>query len=144
MLASNIEFNKSEATMKKFTFLLVAVSFFIASPVMAEQSFVDGNRLLLDCISAIDSQEKNITGEPYKMGHCNGYISGTFDVFSAIFNFMNKNMFCAPQNAQLGQFIKIAIKYLEAHPEKLHFNAAPLLYDAFKDAYPCPESQPEK
>jgi len=41
--------------------------------------------------------------------------------------------------AENDQFIRVAVKYLEDHPEDLHAQAAILIQAALREAFPCTE-----
>ena len=45
--------------------------------------------------------------------------------------------FCIPDKVEKGQTIKVVVRYLETHPEKLHFLPSALVYDALSTAFPC-------
>lgn len=46
-------------------------------------------------------------------------------------------LLCLPDGIGNEQFIRILLKYLDQHPEKLHLPAAQLVYDAMQDVFPC-------
>lgn len=46
--------------------------------------------------------------------------------------------FCKPLAVSGNQMRLIFLKYAREHPERLHESAAPLLFSALADAYPCP------
>jgi hypothetical protein len=45
--------------------------------------------------------------------------------------------YCFPPGVSNAQSIRIVIKYLRDHPEKLHFKAPSLINAAWKEALPC-------
>lgn len=51
-------------------------------------------------------------------------------------------LMCVPPEVQLGQEVKVVVKYLNDHPEKLHTNAVPLVQGALEIAFPCSPSKP--
>lgn len=44
---------------------------------------------------------------------------------------------CLPAGSNFGQLEKVAIKYMDNNPKDLHFPGVGLVFEAFKDAYPC-------
>jgi hypothetical protein len=52
--------------------------------------------------------------------------------------FAGGQMFCFPdQGIELGQQVKIVIKYIKANPEKAHLPTAVLAAHALQRAFPC-------
>jgi hypothetical protein len=49
----------------------------------------------------------------------------------------NLKLLCPPDGVSNGQLVKVFVKYLDQHPEKLHLPAVQLVYDATNDAFPC-------
>jgi len=47
-------------------------------------------------------------------------------------------MYCLPQNGiEIGQAVRITVKWLRDHPEKLHQDGVNLVWRALSDAFPC-------
>lgn len=94
----------------------------------AEAGFYSGNELLERCESA--NSTKRVA--------CLDYIAGikditeTYDAWGVV-----SQTFCIPDSATLGQLQKVAIKGLNAEPEKLHRVAASRVVNIFYAAFPC-------
>lgn len=46
---------------------------------------------------------------------------------------------CIPTNAEYDQIIRVVVKYLRDHPERLHEHRRVLIPDAIGAAFPCPK-----
>jgi hypothetical protein len=64
---------------------------------------------------------------------CAGYILGVFDHMSL------SRQICSPFNSDGGsaQAVAVALKFLNAHPEKWHIAPAFLVGESFKAVFPC-------
>ena len=91
--------------------------------------FLSGSDLLQKCES--DSVAESNT--------CDGYILGILDFQEALVGWsrLDEPIFCTPDSAISGQLIKVVIKYLNEHPEKLHFAASGAVTNALGIAFPC-------
>jgi hypothetical protein len=126
--------------MKKLALLLVIASIFGASPLMAE-GFINGNELLDHCVQAQDKEKLS----SHDTGHCFGFISGVTDLYDILISEMIvKPAYCPPPNVSLIQMVNIVVKYLEAHPENLHYSGSSLAIRAYVEAFPCTQSQSVK
>ena len=105
---------------------------FIALMAVSGQSkaaFYTGNELLTYCESELIGEE-NI---------CVGYLIGIDDVIGVLedWNLLIRREFCIPVNVIGKQLKLVFIKYLNVHPEKLHFSASSLAMNAFNESFPC-------
>lgn len=50
----------------------------------------------------------------------------------------DKHLWCPPRS-DVNQLMRVYVKYLEDHPEKLHMQGGPLLTEALFAAFPCNE-----
>ena len=94
----------------------------------AEASFFSGTDLLEACES----------DQPSTHNVCMGYIAAIDDmhVTYAHWGFKDKEI-CVPDGVDTGQLRRGAIKGLNEKPEKLHKDAAPLVYFIMRSAFPC-------
>jgi len=79
-----------------------------------------------------DLQNINMGESTYSVGahmHVMGYVAGVHDSY-------NGGHFITPLNSQLQQLCLVVKKYLENHPEDLHYSAYILIVRAFEEAYP--------
>ena len=124
--------------MKKRVLLIVAVSLFVVSPVLA----ADGNEILKRCNEAVKAQEKNYreTDKQDEVGYCLGLISGVMSEHLVLEKYRNQpRMFCIPEKTETIEIMKKFVKYLETNPKILKHNDTLLLIKALKEAYPCPK-----
>ena len=90
-------------------------------------AYYDGSKLLQLC-------ESDSAGE---CGACVGYIVGIVDSHDTMVKVTEVPMFCQPENATAGQLVKVVTKYLNEHPEDLHYSASSEVYGALMEAFPC-------
>ncbi|HEX3153068.1 MAG TPA: Rap1a/Tai family immunity protein [Candidatus Angelobacter sp.] len=101
----------------------------------------DGNTLLRWCEATFEDNAKPAT--LINEGQCFGYIYASIDSNQAWMESTgtNKNPsqnLCFPEGgAENGQLARIVIKYLKDHPEKLHYKADGLVYNALLTAFAC-------
>jgi hypothetical protein len=123
--------------------LLTFCLFSALSCVSAGQTvaYKDGNRLLSSCDTE-DFREK---------AYCCGYIAGAMDSQVTFQESMKAtvqvlkpdskpmpNLYCLPDGGlEMGQALRVVVKWLKDHPEKLHQRADALILNAFVDGFPC-------
>jgi|SRR5208337_786732 len=99
-------------------------------------AYVDGDRLL----------EKCDTGPSEDKGFCAGYVAAAMDEMVTLANSLQAaseshvlpKMYCLPKGGiELGQAMRVTVKWLHDHPEKLHFAGDILVVMAMKDGFPC-------
>jgi hypothetical protein len=86
------------------------------------------------------SMEKD---EWLEAGSCYGQIEGVMDTLT-IWHAMNgleertpNGEACIPSGVSVRQGALVVLKYLDAHPEKLHLLGTNLIRLAFQEAFPC-------
>ena len=92
-------------------------------PTWAWAGFLSGNGLKQRCSD--ESVE------------CAAYIMGISDAHDYYVHFGGISNFCAPMEVTNGQMKAITEKYMEEHPEKLHFAASDIVLNALAEAFPC-------
>ncbi|MGC9323879.1 MAG: Rap1a/Tai family immunity protein [Desulfomonilia bacterium] len=101
-----------------------------------------GDELLQECSGALSS------GDPKDLedSACMDYIAGFLDSYAVVTSsYPNAALFCLPKEGISDhQTIRIVVKWLEEHPEKLHLNAGKLITEALQDAFPCPKKEKDK
>jgi hypothetical protein len=109
----------------------------VISADQQEDHDASGNGLLEDCKAFLDDDSPHRV----RAGECIGYISGLtsmHDIYSQLS--ANGRLFCIPSDGvERGQVVRIVVKFLEDHPEKLHESKAFLAINAMKSAFPCPK-----
>ncbi len=58
-------------------------------------------------------------------------VYGTLDTYERLM------AFCTPDGVKMGQTVRVVVKYLENHPERLHEHVPLLINEALKEAFPC-------
>jgi hypothetical protein len=72
--------------------------------------------------------------------HCAGYVDGMLAMHAAYNNrsLLPSPLFCLPhEGIRVSQGIRIIVRYLQSHPERLHLLGSDLAIEAFRDAFPC-------
>ena len=101
----------------------------------------DGNRLLKECGQVITRQgtdPKDFLGAASCMGTLRGAIAINAMYRVALSDKEDKALFCPPDNATIGQSVRVVVKYLEDHPAELHEQDSLLIVKALDGAFPCP------
>ena len=85
----------------------------------------------LETIDTIEKALRAVTLFDFKRGFC-------FGVFEIIYNFSSKLApICIPQEATLGQVIRVFNAYTARHPETQHHSYKYVALLALKEAFPC-------
>jgi hypothetical protein len=124
--------------------ILIVVLMLLVSNVSYGELKDDGNKLLRDCSDAIelmDGKQMEVRIGPV---HCFGRLKGMKEM-NRYYRYLleHKNvkswtMFCLPRaGVPATQSAQVVVKYLKAHPEKLHESSFPLILEAFREAFPC-------
>lgn len=108
----------------------------------------DGSSLLINCKSAVKLLSGNVGNERdhHGLNYCAGLVNGVMATMVIDGNSPSdearKFGICHPtdkgQFLSIDQSIRVVLKYLEEHPEKLHEPDAVLVITALKTAFPCP------
>jgi hypothetical protein len=122
--------------MAKLVFGLCAF-FALAAFCAAQESlgYMNGNRLLEQCDTGAQQQKL----------FCSGYVAGVMDTQVTLFNSLNAatnqqrpSLYCLPKGGiEVGQAVRVTIKWLKDHPEKLHIAGDILVGLALQEAFPC-------
>jgi Rap1a immunity proteins len=104
---------------------------------------LNGHQLLEMCPDALRTLEQpNANVNDFAAGYCIGLIMGILDVNVAYQHFPNQTqvLFCDPRDgtATLPQFVRIILRYLQTHPERLHLYGTVLAIEAMQEAFRCP------
>lgn len=82
----------------------------------------------------------------YDTGLCMGFVTGVFDSLTQNMAagpvLLKKSMHtivCAPAGVTYDQAIRVVLKFLQDHPERLHERRYTLVRDALWRAFPCPK-----
>jgi hypothetical protein len=75
-------------------------------------------------------------------GYCDGYIAGALDAHTSVSRTLLKTtLWCTPNTITYAQSILVVRKYLQEHPEKLHYSMVSILESAMTEAFPCARQQ---
>ena len=83
-------------------------------------AFISGKELLRDC----ESKTRSL---------CLGFIGGVNDASFVL----NMVPYCTPHNLTLSQLQPVVTKWLHAHVDQLHRDAAFLVMTALEEVFPC-------
>lgn len=123
-------------SMIRKAFFLVAVFAFgmpgFLSGGERRTSFFFGNNVLEIC--SFESSGSNDGSDPT---YCMGYIAGVVDAIRGVPLPDDMPTHCLPPNVTLGQLRQVVVKYLEDHPEKLHYSGDAIILAALAEAFPC-------
>lgn len=106
----------------------------VLGTVSHAQDTKSGNFLLDSCqISLRVAENPDIDStlskyEIWRDGLCQGTVEGVA-VASPII--------CLPEGVTVHQEIRVVVKYLQGHPEKLHLRSTSLVESALSEAFPC-------
>jgi hypothetical protein len=101
-----------------------------AVPAKSQTNTTDGNFLLVSCevsIRGMEGSDFTGTGEAWRGGNCMGLVRGVYSALPTV---------CAA-NVTIGQLIRVVVKYLQNHPEKLNLEDVLLVRSALESAFPC-------
>lgn len=122
--------------------LLKAAIFFMTVFSLTIASAITSDELLKNCQEAVDDNVHSYL----KAGLCYGYIDGFQGMhynMAYILSYPDTSkgekflLFCIPEDVTRQQLAKIIVKYLNDHPEELHYSAHTTLYVIFKKYFPC-------
>ncbi len=126
--------------MKRFI-IIICFSFLLIPSVWAvEPKPHDGNMLLNACTSAL-KEKLTDNSSVSDASWCIGYLQGIgslkvyYDVMSRKGG--NRLFYCVPDNVPVDQKIRVVVKFLNDHPERLHELAIVLTIEALQQAFPC-------
>jgi hypothetical protein len=124
-----------------FVFLILSCS----PAVFGGFDFVDGVSLATQCriyIRVVDGTLQSPTkGDFVDAGKCIAYVEGVVDTIQDLRRsplIPKRTLFCAPDEMTGQEAVRITLKYLDDHPEGLHFAASSEVWTALHTAFPCP------
>lgn len=131
------------------SFIVVAIVFPATSYGEVSSNPDTGNDLLNACEALIEGPE-SISNSSLQAKidwvseseFCYGYIRGIVEwngfYEQYLENVIYKPIFCIGDNQiEINQLVKIAIKYMNDHPEELNKKGITILDSAFRQAFPC-------
>ena len=112
----------------------------LTAPAAAHEAGVrDGTLLLATCREDIRSAD-GLAPPTFGGGLCLGFVTGVADMHALYHTAYPETipLFCKPEGLKVEQAVRVVIRFLETHPEQLHFGAAVLITQALQEAFPCP------
>lgn len=78
--------------------------------------------------------------EALRTGHCLGYVEGVIEgtLVTSILTNQGAYPYCLPAGSTSLQEVNVVAKYMNDHPEHLHWPAGLIINTALKSAFPCP------
>ncbi len=77
------------------------------------------------------------SNEPESHGMCRGYVMGVYDGIQMVPSPFSDQI-CDPEHVTADQIYRIAVKYMQGHPEETHKFTSVLIFEASRGAFPCP------
>lgn len=100
-------------------------------PARAGDDFYTGNNLRSGCLAQVSSQGS----VSYTSGICIGMVVSTSEALHYL------KLACYPSGTTYEQGIRVLLKYMAAHPEETHERLTTLTIRAFKQTWPCKDSE---
>jgi len=95
------------------------------------------------CKQAVHDIDSGTDSPSYASGVCIGFVSGVLEshtlwmVVDAAQKRTHPTSFCIPDEVTETQILRVFLKYLDEHPEKLHYPAVVMLIESVRHAFPC-------
>lgn len=115
---------------------LIVGALFMAVRTEAEELNFDGNTLLHNCPDETQRNPSSIIGPAW----CYGYLKGIAEMQMVIQETPRLIAYCVPEGVTMSQIKSIVLKYVQDHPEDLHYPSIGLVIVALNKAFPCPAS----
>jgi hypothetical protein len=98
----------------------------------------DGNELITQCAAGVKAADGGKLNDYDDASFCLGLTQGVRQAM----RLLNEELppqyqTCFPNGITNGQGMRIVLKYLQDHPDRLQERNADLVYLAYKTAYPC-------
>ena len=114
---------------------LASVLLWFSAAVLAQEP--DGNSLLRQCQSAIDTNESQTTREFMGGAYCLGMVRGIY-AMNDYYMSHERAVMCLPEAVTLTRLVEVVLSYLSGHPAQLHEPDTALAVLALQSAFPCP------
>jgi hypothetical protein len=121
-------------TVESSRMLSLALLFVFGICAQPAKAYSTGKDLQEWCSAAIDKQLQSGA----RAGLCVGFLDAFRQLSRMLPSQPNVKLECLPDGGGQEQFIRVILKYLDQHPEKLHLPAVQIVYDAANEVFPCP------
>lgn len=92
------------------------------------------------------SGEHSSAVDTFCFAYANGVLDGYYYAFATVQAKQHEQVtgaFCPPDEITRGQQYRIAVKYMNDHPEETHRIAMALIAESMQAAFPCPKKLPD-
>ena len=112
----------------------LVVGMALPSLAQAQVSLINSGTKLLEQCSDWAKPDSEQTPSSYQASaFCSAYVAGVFDAMDNV---------CPPDGVTYGQMVRVVLKFLNDHPERLHEGRFRLVVDALRAAWPCKRKAP--
>jgi hypothetical protein len=102
---------------------------------------ISGNDLLPDCEAELDNLDKKNAGGAFALA-CLRYLDGFVQGYqTGVLAAGAKDIFCLPSGANLGQLVRIVVKWMKDNPAKLNQPASICVSHALVETFGCSGSK---
>jgi hypothetical protein len=117
----------------------IATTLALAVILHSPGAAADGNTLLRDCQSTVELYDSDgASGNALNSQYCLGSINAVGSLSVLLNGAISKEkQFCLPGNTTNIQIARIVVKYINDHPNEMHYPEGYLVIGAFQDAFPC-------
>jgi len=128
--------------METITKASIVVLILSTSAIASDKGWINqaGNDLLPRCSLAVDLMDnKDLNGgQANDALECMHYVAGYLDGYGvASAAEKGKPFLCFPDHSNTGQMVRVFVKWMRDHPEKLHLAASACFFEALTDAFMC-------
>ena len=128
--------------MRTSIFAAILLSLAFCAPAHSQSE--TGSDLLTKCKDFLNTVDKSAPySSAFAVGFCPGFISGVlsgaevWEASDTLRKVTHPMAWCRPEQANNGEIIRVFVKFLEDHPERLHEPAGLLLLTSLSTAFPC-------
>ena len=118
--------------LKNMLILGFVAAVLFATPVRAQEFSADSNYLLGSCqitVRVADNPGTTLTKyEAWRDGYCRGIVEGVGQASPLV---------CPTDGVITGQMIRVVVKFMQDHPERLNLRGTMLVNIALSEAFPC-------
>lgn len=113
-----------------------------------EKQDYSGNTVLAKCKTALRSLDGK-SESSFDRGYCIGWINAAISAYPIVRYYadhlpLSSDLRCIPEEVTNQQIVQVFVKWMEAHPEKLHLDPFGLFSAAMEEAFPCESSSRTK
>lgn len=113
--------------------VVIALLALALSPCGLQAGGFETGSSLLEMCEAKESEDNYYQN----IANCRGYIVGSADMFDCQVEGAGFN-WDSSQRVTQGQVVRIVVRWLNDHPQYLHYTAGGLIAAALAEAFPCP------